>query len=278
MTEDEIRDYVDQHLQTAFFSPSIFDFLPTDIRKEYGIQMGSYRGRADLVLLVDDKPLVIVECKSQGVMAQGIDQLKSYLCASPAWLGIFANSTNPDHWTYLEKIGYNEFVKIDRDTFKVRLWEVYDEQQEIEQSIKARTERHFNAIANERAKQRVTPSAIQARTKEMIEAEARNHITNSAIQARRKEITEREARERVTNSAIEVRTKVLIEREAKKRVTESAIQGAVANKQEATIVSQQREINTLRDQRSNARFFAISGWGFFLCAILLSVIISLRLF
>ena len=201
LTEDQIRDYVDQCLRD--FRWVARAFAQVDIKKEYGIQMGCYRGRADLVLLVDDNPLVIVECKSQGVIDKGPDQLKSYLCASPAQLGIFANSPNPDDWTYLEKIGCNEFVKIDRDTFEKRFWEVNEERWKIEQSIKAQTERYINAIA----KQRVTPSAIEARTKELIEAEARNHVTNSAIEARTKEITEFRARERVTNSVIQARTK-----------------------------------------------------------------------
>ena len=183
MTEDEIRDYVDQYLRETFRWLGLFNFRDGfEIKKEYGIQIGSYRGRADLVLLADNKPLVVVECKSQGVMAQGPDQLKSYLCASPAQLGIFANSTKNDSWTYLEKIGYNEFVKINRDTFQKRFWEIDEERQKIEQSIKAQTERHIDAIAKERAKQQVPPSNIQKRAEEMIEVEAKKRVTESAIQ------------------------------------------------------------------------------------------------
>ena len=72
MSEDEIRDYVDQYLRETFRWRGLFNFRDVfDIKKEYGIQIGIYRGRADLVLLVDNKPLVVVECKSLGVIAQG---------------------------------------------------------------------------------------------------------------------------------------------------------------------------------------------------------------
>ena len=105
-----------------------------------------------------------------------------------------------------------------------------------------------------------------------------------------KALIEGEAKQRVTESAIRARTDGIIAVEARQRVTESAIQGAVANEQtnqmKSKIGAQQQEINnlkyqiktlkrqtdTLREQRSNAR------WGFVLCAIVLSVIISLHLF
>ena len=178
MTEDEIRDYVDQYLRETFYRRSLFNIPQLDIKQEYRIQMGSDKRRADLVLLADGKLIVIVECKSQGVVAQGPDQLKSYLCASPAQLGIFANNTKHDSWTYLEKSIFNKFVEIDSDTFQKRFWEVSNEQQEIEQSIKEQTERHIDAIAE----QRVTPSNIQKRAEEIIEVEAKKRVTETAVQ------------------------------------------------------------------------------------------------
>ena len=72
--------------------------------------MGTDKRRADIVL-VDEKQnyTAIVECKRIGVQADGIAQLKSYLCATDTPLGIFANSTEPDDWKFFENLGRNRF-------------------------------------------------------------------------------------------------------------------------------------------------------------------------
>ena len=73
-----------------YFSAKLRDFF---IETELEIQMGTAKRRADIIL-VDGKRnyAAIVECKRRGVQGDGIDQLKSYLCATDTPLGVFANS------------------------------------------------------------------------------------------------------------------------------------------------------------------------------------------
>ncbi len=94
-------------------------------RREVGIQMGSSRRLADIVLYTDNNPtqmVVIVECKREGM--PGIDQLKSYLSASATELGIFANTGNPNQWHYFKNCGSNEFQGITLADFENRLKEL----------------------------------------------------------------------------------------------------------------------------------------------------------
>ena len=168
------------------------DPLRFNIDKERHIQFGrNRRGRADLVLLAGDDPIVIVECKRQGYIDSGLDQLKSYICATTAQLGIFANSPNPNNWIYLDRGNINKFAKIDHETFQKRVWE----EQKIEQSIKEQTERHIDAIAKERAEGRETD--IEKRTQKMIEEEAQKRVTEFAIRT----VVERELRD--TNASLQ---------------------------------------------------------------------------
>ena len=99
-------------------------------RKEYPIRFGSNIGRADLVLLLNNKPFVIVECKSLGVISHGKEQLESYLNASRASLGIFANNPDPQKWSYYDNsIGFDE---IDRLTFYREIWKAHETELDIE--------------------------------------------------------------------------------------------------------------------------------------------------
>lgn len=72
--------------------------------------MGTDKRRADIVL-VDGKQnyAAIIECKRIGFQGDGIDQLKSYLCATETPFGVFANSTEPDDWEFFENLGRNRF-------------------------------------------------------------------------------------------------------------------------------------------------------------------------
>ena len=94
-------------------------------QREVGIQMGSYAGRADIVLYTDTSSpqmVVIVECKGEGI--QGIDQLRSYLSASATELGIFTNTDDPKEWHYVKNRGSNEFEEITRADFENRVAEL----------------------------------------------------------------------------------------------------------------------------------------------------------
>ena len=94
-----------------YFSPILYRF---SIQTEVEIQMGADKRRAD-VILVDGNgtSAAIVECKAAGThQADGIPQLKSYLCATDTPLGIFANSEVPDAWEFFENLGQNRFKAI----------------------------------------------------------------------------------------------------------------------------------------------------------------------
>ena len=184
MTENEIKETVLQHLRAAFKSvidgqTSVFLPLHFDFRKEYEIQIGCRRCRADLVMLINDAPIVIVECKRSGIIGEGIEQLEGYICASGARLGIFANNPNPNNWIYLEKCGINQFIKIDHDIFRELVWTETRSQREIEQSIQERKEQHIR----DKASRLVTPNAIQERADKIIEQQAKKRITEGKIQS-----------------------------------------------------------------------------------------------
>ena len=118
LTEPQVTESVERY----FSGPQFRGFYT---QREVGIQMGSYAGRADIVLYTDTSSpqmVVIVECKGEGI--QGIDQLRSYLSASATELGIFANIDDPNHWHYLRNCGSNEFDDITRADFENRVAEL----------------------------------------------------------------------------------------------------------------------------------------------------------
>ena len=100
-------------------------FSGFNARREVGIQMGSYSGRADIALYTDSNPLqmvAVVECKPEGIT--NIEQLHSYLSASATELGIFANTDDPNQWHYVKNRGSNQFGDITRADFENRLDEL----------------------------------------------------------------------------------------------------------------------------------------------------------
>ena len=97
-------------------------FQKFSIEKEYPIQVGSTRCRADVVLLNSAGRLVaIAECKRVGVEGQGLDQLKSYLSATDTRFGLFANSTHPAAWDFYENLGRNQVRSMTRSEFEERV-------------------------------------------------------------------------------------------------------------------------------------------------------------
>ena len=97
-------------------------FKRFSIEKEYPIQIGSYRMRADVALIDKAKlPAAIVECKRSGYEGDGQDQLESYLNATGTQLGVFANETDPDTWRFYKNRGKGHFDEIDRSRFESQL-------------------------------------------------------------------------------------------------------------------------------------------------------------
>ena len=113
------EDVVVQEVVRYFSTPRFKRF---SLEKEYTIQIGSYRGRADVALIDTDETLAaIVECKRSGYEGSGPDQLKSYLTASGAPLGVFANEIDPTAWQFYENRGQNRIKEINRSRFEARL-------------------------------------------------------------------------------------------------------------------------------------------------------------
>ena len=113
------EDVVVQEVVRYFSAPK---FKRLSTRKEYPVQMGVYKGRAD-VALIDKagKLAAIIECKRSGYEGSGPDQLKGYLAATDTPLGVFANETDPADWTFYENQGRNQFNEIDRSRFEARI-------------------------------------------------------------------------------------------------------------------------------------------------------------
>ena len=108
-----------QEVVTYFSTPQFKQF---STEEEYPIQIGSYKGRADVALIDTDGTLAaIIECKRSGYEGNGTDQLKSYLSATNTPLGVFANETDPAAWKFYENRGRNQFNQINRSRFEARV-------------------------------------------------------------------------------------------------------------------------------------------------------------
>ena len=188
-TENEIREIVKKTLQRTISMPSLVGkgvkptaFVPRVVfEKEYRIRFGREReGRADLAMLLNKIPFVIVECKRQGIVGkgkkQGIEQLESYLNATRARLGIFANDPAPQNWIYYDtNIGFDE---IPRNTF----YQLVRSELKTEQDIEAQAQQQKVQRIEKRASVLVTPKAVEERAKNLIETEAKKRVTENQIQ------------------------------------------------------------------------------------------------
>ncbi len=134
--EDAPHEAIVVEAAVNYFSPKLRDFF---IETELEIQMGTDKRRADIVL-VDEKQnyAAIVECKRIGIQADGIAQLKSYLCATETPVGVFANSPEPGDWEFFENLGRNQFKDITSDLF----WKILrgtPEEESLQPSVDAHT-------------------------------------------------------------------------------------------------------------------------------------------
>ncbi|MDE0041744.1 MAG: type I restriction enzyme HsdR N-terminal domain-containing protein [Candidatus Poribacteria bacterium] len=113
------EDLVKQKVYEHFTEPRYNRYT---VKREHPIPIGSRIGVADVVLLDSTDNLVaIVECKGIGYENGAIDQLKSYLAASGAPLGVFANSLNFEDWICYENLGKSRFQEISQSQFEARV-------------------------------------------------------------------------------------------------------------------------------------------------------------
>lgn len=181
VTEKEIKESVLEYLRTTPpFKESIEKRLDFEIKEEYPIYLGRKKCRADAALLLNKKPILIVECKRQGQTDEGIEQLKSYLCGSVARLGIFANSVNPHKWTYLEMSGVPfPFIPVNRVTFEEQFLIECQSERETQEKIRVRS----NHLINVAARNRITESKIRQEEQRIITQTAKARLTKNEIQS-----------------------------------------------------------------------------------------------
>ena len=189
MTENEIRERVRKYLEEIIRRPQA-QFLRQrqlkfprhwGVKKEYPVRFGSKQGYTDLVLLRNNKPFVIVECKRQGDVNYGKKQLESYLNATVARLGVFAN--HPDHrkWRYYYKyieVSQIRFAEISQSEFNKKVWAANTTERDIETQAQQRKEQRIEA----RAQELTTREAVAERAFQRINQEAEKCVTENAIQ------------------------------------------------------------------------------------------------
>ena len=278
MTENQISEEVRKHLQSKIrqqlnvLKAPDFWGQSWSFRKECPIQFGSNIGRADLVLLLNNKPFVIVECKRLEAISHGKEQLESYLNASRAGLGIFANNPDPQKWSYYDNsIGFDE---IDRLTFYREIRKAHETELDIEKEAQRIKLKRIEA----RVRELVTPKAIheatQARSVMMIDEQAKERVTEDAIQEAVAQQLETRASELVNanSEVIQERADKIIEAQAKIRVTEKAIQGAVAQQLQEKIKQQESIINWQQTALDESRNNAMWGWILFGISVVLFIV------
>jgi type I restriction enzyme M protein len=127
--KDTPEEYVRQTVEKRLVNEH--KFLKTQINIEYGIQMGSGKKRADIVIFPKDSTKeemkdqdniwLIIECKKESIQPtdknNGVAQLKSYMsaCANSEW-GMWTNGLHKEVWRKAKngkgKYIYEEFNDI----------------------------------------------------------------------------------------------------------------------------------------------------------------------
>lgn len=179
-TENRVLDALTAVEKTSHFRTPIRTWWC--FKEQYRIRFGNAGiGFADIALLLNRKPFVIVECKkpkvSRAVIRKGKEQLESYLNASRANLGILANSDDPQKWTYYDNsIGFD---KIDRATFWKKIKTAFTTERDIEKEAQQLKQQRIEERAKELAAQ--ATGDIDARAKKMIDEAAKKRVTPNAV-------------------------------------------------------------------------------------------------
>lgn len=175
-SEDQIKDIVaDYFIALRIATPGY------SVKREYIIQMGSDQRRADIVFLRNGKLVAIAECKETGRVGKGIQQLHSYLCAIDTYLGIFANSGDPDKWTFWENHRHNNFLEIDRKTFENYVYNHDKTIKDRENKIKEEIQRGIDAEIRERVRKNTDTDAVKQNETDRIKREAMENIDRTAV-------------------------------------------------------------------------------------------------
>lgn len=222
--EDLVVDSVKEYFESLDYQSE------TQSETQYKVNIGSSNCRADVVLRNENGVLVLVECKEEGYIGtDGIDQLKSYMCATDAPLGIFAASQQKKYWRFYENLGRNNIKEINCDKYKILL----DKMTSFDLKKEDRIERRLKELIEEAAKKKyiISGARIQELTNDLIDQEARKQasLSQSRVSERVTELVEAEARSRVTEHRIQTQLSNLITQHAKDRLTRNQIETHIAN-------------------------------------------------
>lgn len=247
MTEAEIQEKILKRLQRHpeyLFRKPIWG-RNWHFEEQYLIRFGrDRRGYADITLLINGNPFMIVECKSPRrnptEIKEGKEQLESYLNASRANLGIFANNDDPQKWTYYDNsIGFDE---IDRSTFWKKIKAAFDTERDIEKEA-----------------QQLKLQRIEKRAQELVKANREN------IQKRASAIIDEQAKKCVTENAIQGAAARLLQSQKKQ----------LESKLEEETDQLKSKINNLQTALDESRNGAMWGWILFGISVFLLILVSL---
>ena len=176
LTEKEVKEIVANYFKSLCISSPGYS-----VKREYLIQMGSSPRRADIVFLRNGKLVAITECKRTGRIESGHDQLKSYLCATDTFLGIFANHSDPNKWTFWENHRHNNFLEIDRETFENYVYNHDKAIKDREKKIKLEIAREIDAEIRDRVRKNTNTNAVRQNETDLIKQKVIENIDKTAI-------------------------------------------------------------------------------------------------
>ncbi|MDE0085740.1 MAG: type I restriction enzyme HsdR N-terminal domain-containing protein [Candidatus Poribacteria bacterium] len=152
--------------------------------RQYEINIGTYTPRPDVVLLdATGNLFAIAECKREGIIYDGIKQLKSYLSASDTQFGVFANSIDPDDWIFYENLRRHRF---EENIPRCSRFETEIKAQRPIESIREEKSRLSKEIIEERKKQKQIRSEIEYLNQKL--AELNGNIVQKKQNLRRIEV------------------------------------------------------------------------------------------
>ena len=175
-SEDQVKDIVANYFKSLRISSPGYS-----VKREYLIQMGSSPCRADIVFLRNGKLVAITECKRTGRIESGHDQLKSYLCATDTFLGIFANHSDPNEWTFWENHRHNNFLEIDHETFENYVYNHDKAIKDRENKTQEEVEREIDAEIRDRVRKNTDTNTVRQNETDRIKREVMENIDKTAI-------------------------------------------------------------------------------------------------
>ena len=202
-SENQVKEIVADYFKSLHIASAGYS-----IKREYPIQMGSDRRRADIVFLRNGKLVAIAECKRTGRVENGKDQLKSYLCATDTFLGIFANDSDPNKWTFWENHRHNNFLEIDRETFENYIYNHDKAIKDREQKIKLEIGREIDTEIRARVQKNTDTNAIRQNETDRIKQEIMENIDKTAIVNSVKSEIAQQAKNRLLNKRDEENLKL----------------------------------------------------------------------